>query len=107
MVLTSMLLIRIVVGKVKDMSRLRAIFEGTPVRPEVEGWNCVEWVKEALLTAIKDGKALGTSAGDWKSVRDTAMWYVESKKAAGRFRSPQDESKPPTWDMLGNAELAP
>lgn len=75
MVPTSMLLVRIMVGKVKSMSRLRSIFESTPVRPEVEGWNCVAWVREALLAAIRDSRAMGTSASDWESVRDTAMWY--------------------------------
>ncbi|KAK8862823.1 hypothetical protein PGQ11_009058 [Apiospora arundinis] len=61
---TSMQLIRILVGKVKNMSRLRAILDATPVRPEVRGWNCVEWVREALSAAIRDGQALGTSVGD-------------------------------------------
>ncbi|KAK6825583.1 hypothetical protein PG987_013077 [Apiospora arundinis] len=61
---TSMQLVRILVGKVKNMSRLRAILDATPVRPEVRGWNCVEWVREALSAAIRDGQALGTSVGD-------------------------------------------
>jgi hypothetical protein len=105
---TSMLLVRIMVGKVKNMGRLQSIFERTPVRPEVEGWNCVGWVKEALLAAMKDGKALGSCAGEsWESIRDVAMWYVEQKKAAHRFDGTVsfDSSKAATWDMLEGVEL--
>ncbi|KAK8103192.1 hypothetical protein PG984_016338 [Apiospora sp. TS-2023a] len=104
-----MLLIRIVVGKIKDMNRLRAILDRTPLRPEVKGWNCVEWVREALLAAAHDGKALGTCASDWKSVRDTAMGFVERKKASHRFDGSQsyDPTKAATWDMLAKVELIP
>ncbi|KAK8107037.1 uncharacterized protein PG998_009050 [Apiospora kogelbergensis] len=97
----SMLLVRIVVGKVKNMSRLRAILDATPVRPE--------WVREALQAAIRDGRALGASAGDWKSVRDTTMRFVERKKAAHRFDGSRsyDSTKAATWDMLTKTELVP
>jgi hypothetical protein len=102
-----MLLVRIVVGKVEDMKRLRSLLERTPLRPEVTGWNCVSWVQEALMSAIHDGKALGTSAKDWETVRDTAMWYVEKKKAAHRFDGTVhfDPDKVATWDMLDGVEL--
>lgn len=81
----SVLLVRVMIGKVKDLSRLRSIFERPPIRAEVPGWNCVGWVREAFLDARRDEKALGTCAKDWESVRDAAMWYVEHKKAAHRF----------------------
>ncbi|KAI0426084.1 hypothetical protein F5Y09DRAFT_334430 [Xylaria sp. FL1042] len=91
MATTSMLLVRIMVGK-----------------PEIPGWNCVEWVREAFLAAIQDGKALGTSASDWESVRDV-MWYIEDKKAKHRFDGTvqYDPSKAATWDMLQGFELVP
>ncbi|KAK1988415.1 hypothetical protein LZ30DRAFT_20775 [Colletotrichum cereale] len=106
---TSMLLIRVVIAKIKDMRRLQSIFENRPLRPEVEGWNCVGWVKEGLEAVLRDGNALGTSVVDWKSVRDIAMWYVEKKKAEHRFAgaSHYDHSKAPTWDMLCGKELSP
>ncbi|OHE90607.1 hypothetical protein CORC01_14091 [Colletotrichum orchidophilum] len=109
MVPTSMLLVRIMVGKVKNMNRLRSIFQRTPVRPDIEGWNCVGWVKEALLTAMQDGRALGTSAGGWQEVRDTAMFYVESKKEVHRFDGTiyYDPAQVATWDMLEGTELMP
>ncbi|EGY23380.1 uncharacterized protein VDAG_04818 [Verticillium dahliae VdLs.17] len=97
------------VGKVKSTSRLRSIFQHTPVRPEVEGWNCVGWVKEALLAAMQDGRALEKYAGGWQEVRDTAMLYVQSKKEAHRFDGTVyfDPAQPATWDMLSGVELIP
>lgn len=104
-----MLLVRIVVGKIKNMNRLRSILDNTPVRTELKVWNCVEWVREALLAAIRDGQALGTCASDWKSVRDTAMGFVERKKASHQFDGSQsyDPTKATTWDMLAKVELIP
>ncbi|KAH7012751.1 uncharacterized protein B0I36DRAFT_206273, partial [Microdochium trichocladiopsis] len=107
MTATSMLLVRIVVGKVKSTSRLRSIFQQIPVRPEVEGWNCVGWVREALHTTTQDSRALSKAAGTWDLVRDTAMWYVESKKTANRFDGTYDydPTQVATWDMLSEKEL--
>ena len=105
----SMLLVRILIGKVASLSRLRSVFERTPLRPQLEGWNCVGWVREAFLAAIADGRALGTSASDWEAIRDVAMWYVQAKKAAHRFDGTVsfDPNKAPTWDMLKGAERMP
>ncbi|RYP06845.1 hypothetical protein DL764_002893 [Monosporascus ibericus] len=107
---TAMLLVRVAVGKVKDMRRLRAIFDHTPVRPGVPGWNCVGWIREALETALRDGKALGTAVNNWDSARDAAMWYVEKKKAEHRFDGRggrYDPRRAATWDMLERKELFP
>ncbi|KAI0020265.1 hypothetical protein F4780DRAFT_779621 [Xylariomycetidae sp. FL0641] len=103
----AMQLVRVVIAKVNDADRLRAVLEEVPVRPELRGWNCVAWVKEALEEAKRDGKTLGTSARDWESVRDTAMWYVAQKKAAHRFdgKGQFDQRKAATWDMLDQKEL--
>ncbi|KAK3352226.1 hypothetical protein B0T25DRAFT_455583 [Lasiosphaeria hispida] len=83
---TSMLLVRIVIGKVKDRSRLESILRNIPLQPEVEGWNCVAWVKEAVETALQDKRALGSTKNlNWDSIRELAMWYINEKKAAHRF----------------------
>lgn len=58
--------------------------------PRSNGRNCVASTREALKEAIEGGKALGTSAEDWKSVRDIAMWHVESNKTVGRLGAPQE-----------------
>lgn len=105
-----MLLVRITVGKIKDIKRLESIFRQIPIRSAVEGWNCVAWVKEALEAALRDKKALGTTDNiHWNMVRDTAMWYVEQKKAAHRFdgKVQYDHSKAATWNMLEGCEQVP
>ncbi|KAF5560245.1 hypothetical protein FPHYL_6758 [Fusarium phyllophilum] len=107
---TSMLLVRIMIGKVKDGNRLESILRGIPVRPEVGGWNCVAWVKEAVEIALQDKRALGNPRNlSWDSIRDVAMWYVEDKKAAHRFdgQGEYDQSKAATWDMLEGVERVP
>ncbi|KAM5368715.1 hypothetical protein ACJZ2D_009381 [Fusarium nematophilum] len=104
---TQMLLVRIVIGKVKDKSRLRAVLERAPVRSGEPGWNCVTWVRDAFHEVLQDGKALDTAVDNWELVRDTAMRYVERKKAGHRFdgQGEYDLSRPPTWDMLRGEEL--
>lgn len=104
---TSQILARVVVGKVVDMNRLTKIFDGTPVHPEIPGWNCVAWVKEALVSALNDEKALGTAVSDWDSARDTMMKYIAEKRAAHRFdgQAGFDPNTVPTWDMLAGKEL--
>jgi hypothetical protein len=102
----SMLLVLVVIGKVTDASRLRAIFRSTPLRSH-DGWNCVAWVKEAFEAAVSDGEALRTAASSWQSVRDAAMRYIGEKTAAHRFDTPgnYNADKVPTWDMLKGIEL--
>jgi hypothetical protein len=83
-----MLLVRIMIGKIKDIVRLRSILRNTPIRAgqtDYNHWNCVEWLKEALRLIQGDGKTLGTSVTNWTSVRDTAMWYVYKMKKEHRF----------------------
>ncbi|KAI9729180.1 MAG: hypothetical protein M1834_007087 [Cirrosporium novae-zelandiae] len=109
---TAMLLVRILIGKVKNMKRLKSVLEATPVRagqPGYDHWNCVEWIKEALDRLTQDEKALGTSATDWDIVRDTAMWYSNKKKREHRFdgQGGYDPKKVPTWSMLDKVELVP
>lgn len=106
---TAMVLVRVVVGKVANVTRLVSTIRSTPLNGDQPGWNCVEWVKDALEALKKDGRALGTSNTDWSAVRDTAMHYVEGKKAQHRFdgKGNFDMSKVATWDMLEGMELIP
>ncbi|OQE85797.1 hypothetical protein PENNAL_c0023G00891 [Penicillium nalgiovense] len=85
---TSMLLVRIMVGK------------GRP------GWNCVAWVKEALETLQADNKALGTSMLEWSIVRNVAIAYCQRKKDQHRFdgQGNFDMRKAPTYDLLQQKE---
>ena len=103
----SMLLVRIVVGKVTDIYRLEKVLRSVPLRNDKKGWNCVSWVREALHLVSLDPGALGSRVEDWEKAQETAMWYVERKKAAHRFDGlgEFDVSKPATWDMLDEKEL--
>ncbi|KAI1374867.1 hypothetical protein F4677DRAFT_461312 [Hypoxylon crocopeplum] len=109
---TSMILVRILIGKIKDQRRLASILESVPIRGNQPGWNCVEWVKEALEALGKDGKPLGTSITDWQTIRDTAMRYVQHKEAEHRFDGLAqpghfDMARVPTFDLIEmNTEIA-
>lgn len=104
---TSMLLVRIMVGKVADGSRLVEILRNTPIRQGQPGWNCVSWVKEALEMLKADTKALGTSVVEWEKVRNGAMDYCQQKKdqhcfdGQGNFNT----EKAPTYDLMAQKEI--
>jgi hypothetical protein len=107
-----MLLVRILIGKVESAERLKSVLRETPIRAGESGldhWNCIEWLKEALDGLMRDRRALGSSVTDWKSVRDTAMWYVAKKKDEHRFdeQGKYDPEKAATWDILDKRELIP
>lgn len=106
---TAMVLVRVIVGKVANATRLESALRSTPIKGGQPGWNCVVWVKDALEALEKDGRALGTSNTDWSTIRDTAMHYVEGKKAQHRFdgKGNFDMSKVATWDMLERKEVVP
>ncbi|KAI1158390.1 hypothetical protein F5B18DRAFT_665241 [Nemania serpens] len=104
-----MLLTRLVIGKVLDKGRLRSIIGGIPVRPETPGWNCIVWVREAVDAVLRDGKALSSAVETWTEIKDTAMHYIEAKKASHRFdgQGKLSGGTAATWDMLLNKEVIP
>ncbi|KAF4975448.1 hypothetical protein FZEAL_7768 [Fusarium zealandicum] len=109
---TLMILVRIQVAKIKSMTSLEAMLRSVPVRGEQPGWNCVEWVREALAALQNDGDALGTSVLDWAIVRDGCMRYVERKAMQHRFDGQAapgqfDTSRVSTYDLLEGKELVP
>lgn len=60
----NLLLVRIIIGKVIDKDRLDAVFDRVPVRGDVDGWNCIARIKEALGLLEEDGEAIGASITD-------------------------------------------
>jgi hypothetical protein len=106
MLATNMQLVRVLIGKVEDRSRLETIFRKVPIRKDQPGWNCVGWIKEALEDLGANGKALGASVTDWQQVRNMAMQYIERKKREHRFDGTAnfDMRRPATFDMLENKE---
>ena len=73
---SNMQLVRVLVAKVKDLKRIERILRAIPIRQDVRGWNCVDWMREALEALSNDGKALGTAVTNWQTVRDACMNYV-------------------------------
>lgn len=106
MTASSMILVRILIGKVKDMDRLRSSLQRAPLRPKIPNWNWIEWAREAFELIQKD-EVLGTHIASWESIRATAMWYVNAKKSIHRFDGTvkYDWTKVPTWDMLQGVEI--
>ncbi len=81
---------------------LAADSSGSASCPERFEWNCVVWVRQALLALQNDGKAVGTSVLDWHTVRDAAMKYCQEKIDAHRFdgKVKFDMTRPATYDFL-------
>lgn len=104
---TSMLLVRIMVGKVVDSNRLIQTLRNTPIRQGQPGWNCVSWVQEGLEMLKADTKALGTSVIEWDKVRSEAMGYCQQKKDQHRFdgQGNFDMRKVPTYDLMERKEI--
>lgn len=104
---TSMLLVRVVIGKIENGNRLVEILRNTPIRQGQPGWNCVGWVKEALEKLKVDPKALGTSIVEWEKVRGEAMNYCQRKKDQHRFdgQGNFDMRKVPTYDLMERKEI--
>lgn len=91
------------------MDCLTETVRGTPIVQSDPNWNCVTWVKDALETLQVDGRALGTSQLDWKTVRDAAMGYCQEKRVQHRFDGSGtfDIRKAPTYSLLEGRETIP
>ncbi|KAK8199913.1 hypothetical protein HDK77DRAFT_213966 [Phyllosticta capitalensis] len=106
---TNALLVRVMIGKVEKKSRLVDLIRGTPIRPNQTGWNCVEWVKEALARIQADGKAVGTGVLEWNTVRDGALMFCKRKKDQHRFdgKGKFDMERAATYDLIERKETVP
>ena len=106
LMLTGMLLIRIMIGKVEDKVQLVSVLCNISIRQGQPGWNCVIWVKEVLEGLKADEKAMGTSVLEWESMRDEAMKYCQRKRNQHRFdgQGSYNSSKAPTYDLVEGKE---
>ncbi|GLA92398.1 hypothetical protein AtubIFM57143_007922 [Aspergillus tubingensis] len=112
--LDTMVLVRVLIGKVVDWEGLVGILRGVPVGGQEEGeegWNCVSWVRGAI-ERIRDGgeEVLGKgSVLEWRVVRDAAMGFVERKMGEGWFRSGgqgnYEVGMVAMWDLVGEREV--
>ncbi|KAM3419086.1 hypothetical protein BST61_g5037 [Cercospora zeina] len=105
--------VRIVLGKVMDEERLLDVLRGTRVKKHSDagGWNDVSWTKHVLDRLAREDGILGASVTDWETVRHSALWYIEEKRAQHRFDGKAvgtfDKTKVPTWNLVHDIELEP
>ena len=81
------LLVRVLLGKVHNESKLRDAFSQVPVVQRDKKFNCVEWVRLALqAVAGREGDMMEDSwKVDWEPLRKTAVEFVERLKKQGRW----------------------
>jgi hypothetical protein len=104
-----MLLVRIVLAKVEDTNKLAQLLRQIPIgQREDGGWNCVAWVREALLRIEQSEGVVGTSLLGWEDVRETALSYCRQKRDQRRFdgTGKYDSTQVPTFDMVLMKETA-
>lgn len=107
----AMLLVRVMVGKVNHISVAEELLRRVPVRSrDVDGWNCVAWVKEAIERLRESEGAMASCVQDWEDMKQDALAFVRAKKAAHRFDGKAEEGifdkdKVPTYDALLKREL--
>jgi hypothetical protein len=106
-----MVLVRVLVGKVKDTAAAERVLRTVPVRSrDVDGWNCVAWVKEAIEMLCGCEGAMASCVREWEVIREEALAFVRAKKAAHRFDGKAEEGsfdmhKVPTFDVLSKKEI--
>ena len=104
---TKRLLVRILIAEVGNKARLENVLRNTPPKPEEHDYNCVLWVKEALVRLEADGEALRVGTVEWETVRDSALGYCWRKRDQNRFDGTGDfdATKVPTYDLIQRKEL--
>ncbi|KAF2211560.1 hypothetical protein CERZMDRAFT_112626 [Cercospora zeae-maydis SCOH1-5] len=108
-----MIVVRILLGKVHDKEKLLDVLRGTRVKKhgDAGGWNDVSWTKDVLDRLANEDDVLGASVTDWETVRHSALWYIEEKRAQHRFDGKAigtfDKTKVPTWNLVHDIELEP
>jgi len=104
---TASLLVRIVIAKVEDETRLIQILRQNPIVQNDDNWRCRTWVAQALKAMERDSTCVGTAVLDWSKIEAKAREYTAAKASAGRFASGDMLAPKPTWDMLEDREVVP
>ena len=106
------LLVRVVIGKVRDQDLIEELLKTTPVyqtddpdraRARARAFNCVTWVRDAI-EALKGIQAV-SSLLSWEEVEREALGYVRRKKEEGRWSAGQLDNKIPKLDLLEGREV--
>lgn len=104
-----MILVRIVLAKVEGTNGLAQPLRQIPIGQGEEGhWNCVAWVREALLRIERSEDVVGMSVLGWEAVREAALSYCRLKGDQRRFdgSGEYDPTQMPTFDMIEMKETA-
>lgn len=104
-----MILVRIMLAKVESTDKLAQLLRQIPIGQREEGgWNCVAWVREALLCIERSRGVVGTSVLVWEEVREAALSYCRQKRDQRRFdgSGKYDSTQVPTFDMVLMKETA-
>ena len=106
---TSMLLARIMIGKVVDGSRLARVLEQVPLVQKEPRWTCRIWVPDAIAALEADGKCLGTRITEWQKVEQKSNAYVARKREQRRYdgSGTWEPGTVPTYDLLEEKEVIP
>ncbi|KFY64528.1 hypothetical protein V496_03178 [Pseudogymnoascus sp. VKM F-4515 (FW-2607)] len=82
------IVVRVLLGDVSHIDMVDSLLEAVPVgEGRKEDFNCVSWVKDALLRLDQAGVISRGDVSGWESVERTALDYVTEKKQQGRFES--------------------
>jgi hypothetical protein len=96
------LIARILLSKIKGARHVGGEIRMVTVRQDDPTYNCVEWVRLALLQLQLAGVI---EAQDWNRIHETSIAFVKKKKAEGRYDVGWgDTSKVATFNMLVNKE---
>jgi hypothetical protein len=104
------IVVRILLGDVSRIDLVDSLLEAVPVgQGSKEDFNCVSWVRDALLGLNQAGVISRGDISDWESVERTALDYVNEKKQQGRFESgwKGDTSRVATFHRTLGREIYP
>jgi hypothetical protein len=106
---TSMLLARVMIGKVADGAQLAATLAAVPLVQDDLAWTCRIWVRDAIAALEADRKSLGTSVTDWQRIEQTSNTYVAQKRQQRRYdgSGTWKAGTMPTYDLLEEKEVIP
>lgn len=104
------IVVRVLLGDVSRIDLVDSLLEAVPVgQGSKEDFNCVSWVKDALVRLDQAEVISRGDISDWESVERTALDYVNEKKQQGRFESSWegDTSRIATFDRALGQEVYP
>ena len=106
---TSMLLARIMIGKVTNEVQLATTLAAVPLIQDNPAWTCRIWVRDAIAVLEADGRSLGTRVTGWQKIEQAANAYVARKRQQRRYdgSGTWKAGTVPTYDLIMGEEVIP